>query len=399
MRAKKISIYLLLSIIILLIAGVVFSYFSPLPSIKTVAIFKPTAIDNNQPITWPSGGSQAIGIVGYGIYNQSGALTPSPVASTIKVLLALSVLNEKPLGINQEGPNIVISQSDVNDYNTDLSLDESVVKVQSDEIISEYQALQALLIASSNNFAQILVNWAFGSTTKYLVYANRYAKSLGMDSTIISDDSGYSILTTSNAVDLVTLGQKAITNPVIASIVSQYTATIPVVGKIVNYNSNLNPIVNNQIDGIKTGNTTQGGGNYIYSSTYLGYKIVGSIVGAQDLNAALVEGPKTLDTYEQLIKIQNIILKNQVVGYYDLPWGNKIYIYSKNNLYLPIEPNIKYSIGLNLSSYSKNQSILNNYLTIKDNKITNKYPLAIQNTYKKPSLWWLIKYNLKKLPS
>jgi D-alanyl-D-alanine carboxypeptidase (penicillin-binding protein 5/6) len=398
MTVKKISLYTFLAIGILLISFIIFSDLSPLPPITTVAIFKPETIQNNQQISWAKFGSQAIGIVGYGVNNQSGTQIPSPIASTIKVLLAMSVLTKKPLTINQQGPNIIISQSDLANYNSDLALGESVVEVQPGETITEYQALQALLIASANNFAQILANWAFGSVSNYLVYANQYAKSLGMNATTVSDDSGYSTETVSNAVDLVTLGQKAISNPIIANIVSQYTTVIPVVGKILNYNTNLNPLLDNQINGIKTGNTTEGGGNYIYSGKYQGYQIVGSIVGANTLATSLAEGPKVLIAYEKLIKIQKIVTKDRIVGYYNLPWSHKIMIYSQNNLYLPVEPNIKYSVYLKLLPYHINQkNMVSNYLIIDDGQKINQYPLVIQNIYKSPSLWWKIKYNLKKI--
>jgi D-alanyl-D-alanine carboxypeptidase (penicillin-binding protein 5/6) len=395
---KKIGIYTFSFVGILLIALLAYSYFSPLPPIKTIVIFKPNIIQNKQKIDWAKDGSQAIGIVGYGVNNQSGSQTPSPIASTIKVLLALSVLSKKPLVINQQGPSITITQADVDRYNADLALGESVVKVQNGEVITEYQALQSLLIASANNFAEILANWVFGSTANYLFYANQYAKNLGMKSTTIVDDSGFSATTVSNAVDLVTLGQQAIVNPVLTNIVSQYTAIVPVAGEIVNYNSNLNPDLHTQIDGIKTGNTTTGGGNYIYSSKYLGYQIVGSIVGTPDLNTALSEGPQVLDAYEKLIKIQKIISKNQIVGYYDLPWGNKIFIYSENNQYIPVEPNVEYSINLNLDQYNIVQrSSLAGYLVINSDQYVHQYPLVSQNTYTSPSLWWRIKYNFKKL--
>ena len=397
MSIKKTIIYIPLLITVVLIAFLAFSIFRPLPPIKTVIIFKPKTIVNNQKIVWAKSGNQAIGLVGYKVANQSGSNIPSPVASTIKVLLALSVLSKKPLALDQQGPNIIITPADVANYDADLAQGESVVKVTSGETISEYQALQALLIASANNFADILANWAFGSTPNYLTYANQFAKSIGMSSTTISDDSGYSTSTISDSVDLVALGQKAIVSPVIANIVDEYTATIPVVGKITNYNINLNPTINKQINGIKTGNTTTGGGNYLYSAHYMNYQIVGSIVGATDLNTALSEGPQMLSEYESLINIQTIISKNQVVGYYNLPWGNKIFIYSKTTQLLPVQPNIKYSTNLELSQYQIGGKNIANYLVISNDQKTNRYTLTVENTYKAPSLWWKLQYSLKNL--
>ncbi|HUY53038.1 MAG TPA: hypothetical protein VMV24_00475 [Candidatus Dormibacteraeota bacterium] len=396
---KTISVFTFSTIGVLLVVFLVFAYLGPLPLINATVTLNSLTIQNNQPINWAQNGSQAIGITGYGVSNQTGSLIPSPIASTVKVLLALSVLSKKPLAINQQGPNIVINQTDLANYNADLALGESVAKVQPGEIITEYQALQALLIASANNFAQILANWAFGSTNNYIAFANQYAKNIGMNSTTVSDDSGYSTKTTGNALDLVVLGQKAILNPVIASIVKQYSAIIPVAGMIANYNTNVDPYINKQIDGIKTGNTTEGGGNYIFSSKYQGYEIVGSIVGAQNLSTSLSEGPKILTEYEKQIKIKSLVAANQVVGYYTFPWGNKISIYSPKNISLPVEPNVKYSIKLNLYPFKISQKNIGEagYLAITDNHKSNLYPILFRNTYKNPSFWWRIKYNFQRL--
>ena len=397
MSIKKVSLYGGLSVCILIIGFVIFSYFRSLPPIESTVIMKPSSLTNNQKIVWGQYGSQAIGLVGYGINNQTGPETPSPVASTIKVLLTLSVLSKKPLALSQQGPNITISPTDVANYNADLALGESVVKVQAGEVISEYQALQALLIASANNFADILANWAFGSSAQYQAFANEYAKNIGMDATTVTDNSGYMTTTVSNANNLAILGQKAITNPVIASIVDEYDATIPVAGKIQNYNLNVNPVLNTGINGIKTGNTTSGGGNYIYSSIFKGYPVVGSIVGAPNLTDALNEAPQVLSSYEESIKIDQVITKNQVVGYYNLPWAGKILVYSNNNIVVPVEPNTSYSTNIRLDKYQIGQNANVGLVTISSKNSVVRYPLSAQKTYSTPSLWWKVDYSLKRL--
>ena len=397
MSIKKVSLYGGLSICILIFGFVAYSYFRPLPPIASTAIIKPSFLSNNQKVVWGQYGSQAIGLVGYGINNQTGSEVPSPVASTIKVLLTLSVLSKKPLVINQQGPSITITQADVDNYNSDLAQGQSVVQVQAGEVISEYQALQALLIASANNFADILATWAFGSSAQYQTYANQYAKSLGMNSTTITDNSGYLTSTVSDANDLEILGQTAIKNPVIANIVDQYDAVIPVAGKIQNYNLDLNPALNTQINGIKTGNTTAGGGNYIYSSNYKGYSVVGSIVNAPNLTDALNEAPNILSAYEKLIKIETIAAKNQAVGYYDVPWSNKILIYSNSSIVIPVEPNTNYTTKITINKYQLGQISNVGYITVVSKDMSDKYPLMAQNAYTKPSLWWRVDYSFKRL--
>jgi len=52
-------------------------------------------------------------------------------------------------------------------------------------------------------------------------------------------------------------------------------------------NLNVNPVLNTGINGIKTGNTTSGGGNYIYRSIFKGYPVVGFNCRGTELTDAL----------------------------------------------------------------------------------------------------------------
>ncbi len=77
-------------------------------------------------------------------------------------------------------------------------------------------------------------------------------------------------------------------NPVIADIVSQKSATIPVAGTINNVNWLLGT---DGINGIKTGNTDQAGGCFLFSAKHTidGHDItlIGAIVSAPDLMASV----------------------------------------------------------------------------------------------------------------
>jgi D-alanyl-D-alanine carboxypeptidase (penicillin-binding protein 5/6) len=100
-----------------------------------------------------------------------------------------------------------------------------VVKVAAGEQISEYQALQAMLLPSANNMADSLARWAFGSPADYVTYANGIIKKMGLSHTVVGNTNGFDDTTTSTADDLVMIGLQAMRNPVIADIVSQSTAS------------------------------------------------------------------------------------------------------------------------------------------------------------------------------
>jgi D-alanyl-D-alanine carboxypeptidase (penicillin-binding protein 5/6) len=257
---------------------------APTLSLKTPTLQSAQAVN----LPWPAYGQSAVGAVGYGVLASNGAQKTFPIASVAKVLTALSVLQQKPLKLSEQGPTITLTGQDVQFYQNYVSIDGSVVPVTAGEQITEYQALQAMLLPSANNMAQSLATWAFGSETAYTSYANGYAAKLGMTTTHIADASGFSPSTTSSATDLVQLGLATLANPVLSDIVSQSSALMPGGGTVHNVNVLLGT---DNIVGIKTGNTDQAGGCFLSASnaTVGGQvvQVVSVIEGAPDLGTAL----------------------------------------------------------------------------------------------------------------
>jgi D-alanyl-D-alanine carboxypeptidase (penicillin-binding protein 5/6) len=213
-------------------------------------------------LSWPDYGQSAVGISGYGVVATHGTQKAIPTASIAKVITAMAVLRQHPLQVGEQGPDIVLSQADVDSYTSFVAKDGSVVGVALGEHISEYQALQALLLPSANNMAVTLARWAFGSVEAFNTYANGYAKQLGLTSVHMTDPSGYDVTTVASAHDLTVLGSLAMLNPVLAEIVAQPSAKIPVQGTITNYNFQLG---DNGNVGIKTGNNDGDKGAFLFA--------------------------------------------------------------------------------------------------------------------------------------
>ena len=293
----------------------------PLTSLEPHSVVGILPPESAPSLKWPSYGSSAVGAVGYGLLASHGKQQPIPIASVAKVMAALAVLQKMPLKLGQQGPMITLGDQDIAFYNNYVAEEGSVVPVNYGEEISEYQALQALLLPSANNIAQTLTTWAFGSEQNYLRYANTQAEKLGMKNTHFTDASGFMPTTTSTASDLVRLGEAALKNPVLAQVVSQPQADIPVAGTVFNVNTQLGQ---DGINGIKTGNTEQAGGVYLVSATYTitghAVTIVTAIVGAPTLDDAMH------DTLPLLASAQNgfgesvVVKAGEVVGYYNTPW-------------------------------------------------------------------------------
>jgi D-alanyl-D-alanine carboxypeptidase (penicillin-binding protein 5/6) len=257
------------------------------------------------------------------VLETNGEQKSAPIASVAKVITAYSVLKQKPLAPGEQGPMISISDKDILSYNDYYSKGGSVAKVAPGEKISEYQALQALMLPSANNFADTLATWAFGSMDKYIIYANNQAKELGLKNTHISDASGFSPQTTSSAYDLVLLGQAAIKDPAIAEIVSQKQATIPEAGT-------------DNVNGIKTGNTDEALGCFLFSSerNIAGQKVtlIGAIMGAPDLNKAISDTKPIINAADQGFEVIKAVKVGQSLGYYNLPWGGRVQAVAKDDL-------------------------------------------------------------------
>jgi len=275
------------------------------------------------PVPWPDSAQAAIGGEDNGAVASSPSARPRPIASVAKVMTALVVLDVKPLKDGEQGPAITVSAEDVTEYQQENAAGESVVPVQAGELLSEYQALQGLLVPSGNNFAALLARWASGSIDAHVQRMNAKAKALGLTRTTFADVSGLSEKTVSVPADLVRLGQEALKSPVLAGIVQQEQAVLPVAGVRPNVNYALGQ---DGIFGIKTGNIAAGGAIYLFAgnvqlSTGTKIYVVGAVQGLSTLDGAFAAAKTLLRAARTGLETLHVVSKNQTVGRYDLPWG------------------------------------------------------------------------------
>ena len=274
-------------------------------------------------VPWPASAQGAIGGEDDGAVASSPGAQPKPIASVAKVMTALVVLDEKPLKQGEQGPAVPVSAEDVTEYQQEAANKESVVAVQAGEALSEYQALQGLLIPSGNNLATLLARWASGAVDAHVQRMNAKAKALGLGHTTFSDVSGLSEKTVSVPADLVRMGQEALKNPVLADIVEQEQAVLPVAGTVPNVNYALGQ---SGIFGIKTGNIAAGGAVYLFAGNVQltsGAKIyvVGAVQGLPTLDGAFAAAKTLLQAARTSLQTLHVVAKDQTVGRYQLPWG------------------------------------------------------------------------------
>lgn len=330
---------LVLLALILAVGVPIDNYQRPLPSVRVTSAATafhqvPLTVD----IRWPSGGEAAIGIGDGGVVAATAEQRPVPTASTAKIMTALVVVERRPLAPGEQGPAITITAADQAAYLRAAGEGQSVLPVVEGEVLTEYQALQALLLPSANNIAELLARWAYGSLPAGVAQMNRRALQLGLHSTNFADASGFDPGTVSTAADLVVLAQTAMRHPVVAEIVGQRQAVLPVAGTVSNVNTLLGQA---GIVGIKTGNTDEAGGCFVFAAPVNPQAgdlrlIVGAVMGMPDLSTALASGPALVEDARQALARYHLVAAGDVVGHYRTAWGPSTELVVSSGLDLPL---------------------------------------------------------------
>jgi serine-type D-Ala-D-Ala carboxypeptidase (penicillin-binding protein 5/6) len=203
---------------------------------------------------WPRQG-QAAFVLGNGRPTASPDEQPVAIASLAKVMTAYLTLERYPLSGAQDGFEITVTAADAAAEARDAAQKQSVVAVQAGEQLTERQLLEALLIPSGNNIAELLAADVAGSKTRFVAEMNAAARALGMDNTSYTDPSGFAPSTVSTAADQLRVFQRAMRFPVFRQIVSMASVTLPVAGTLTNYN----PLIAEGYSG-KTGSDSAAGG-------------------------------------------------------------------------------------------------------------------------------------------
>jgi len=150
-----------------------------------------------------------------------------------------------------------MTQTDLEDFETDTVEDEANAQVALGEVLTERQLLEGLLVHSANNFADTLARWDAGDIPTFVAKMNATAIQLGMRHTHYADPSGFDQGSQSTAGDVLKVAALDMDDPTFASIVRMPSVTLPVAGTISTYT----PWLGFQgVIGVKSGFTTAAGG-------------------------------------------------------------------------------------------------------------------------------------------
>jgi len=375
------------TLVVVFIAATV-NYARPLPTpVASVHITLPAAA--GQPsLQWPAQGQAAAAASDYGSLGVHGTMEPLATASIAKVITALCVLEKQPLSPGQSGPTYTIGPSDVALYQAYAAEDGSLIAVTQGEKLTEYQALEALMIPSANNIADSLVRWVFGSQSTYAAYAAHFLSLHGLSQTHIGPDaSGFDPGTISTAGDLTQLGALALQNPTLMEIAGKRSTALPGVGTVYNYDTMLGT---SGITGLKTGNNDADPGAFLFTANVQidskTIPVTGAVMDAPDLHTALQNSAQLVDSLQQGFEPVSAASAGQSVGNLHAAWGASSSIIAKNALQLVRWRTNPVTEVHQIDTRVRSGTIGN--LKILAGRIQAQTPLALGKPLAGPSFWW-----------
>jgi len=242
--------------------------------------------------SWPKVGEAAVAVRGVGPVGRSPRQRPVPIASLTKMMTALVVLHDHPLVPGESGPRVRVIPADVATWEAEAVAGDSTVKVVAGETLSEYQLLEALLVPSGDNIADVLATWDAGSVRRFVEKMNTMAEAIGLASTHYADASGLNAASTSTAADQARLAADLMGNTVIRAIVRIRHLAFPVAKSLWNANPALGT---DGIIGVKSGWTLAANGCLVAAAfrtvRHHGVLVVSVVLGQPGglWNAAVVD--------------------------------------------------------------------------------------------------------------
>ncbi|WP_022887893.1 serine hydrolase [Agromyces italicus] len=181
------------------------------------------------PVVLPDAGASALAIVGDDGTAETlavgGAVGAVPIGGAAKLIAVLATLDSLPLPASGPGPAITIGPSDYTNYLDHVKDGNRTLQVSPGDSWTERDVVRATLLASSNNHADTLVRWAFGSAETYVVEANAWLEANGFDATRVADATGLSADNVGTAEELARLGALLYADPALTAIVTAPGAT------------------------------------------------------------------------------------------------------------------------------------------------------------------------------
>jgi D-alanyl-D-alanine carboxypeptidase (penicillin-binding protein 5/6) len=193
----------------------------PLPAVAVEADGGAVPAPPAAQIPMPADGASALAVI-----DDEGEANPVatggdqgvvPIGAAAKLVTLLVTLDSLPLAAGSAGADIPIGAEDYTDYARYQAEGTRVVQVSPGESWSQRDVLRAVLLASSNNHADTLARWAFGSVGQYTDAANEWLTANGFPDTRVADATGLSGDNVGTATELTRLAARVVADPALAA--------------------------------------------------------------------------------------------------------------------------------------------------------------------------------------
>jgi D-alanyl-D-alanine carboxypeptidase (penicillin-binding protein 5/6) len=310
-------------LILLVVAFAIAQALRPLPdpTLSLTAEDSYTFDGSKATLPWPTQGQGWMDVNDIGTMGDFGKQTPVAIGSVAKAMTAYIVLKDHPLKSGEEGAKITVDALAEKEGGYNKQGESTLNTVKQGDVLTQKQAISAIMIPSANNIARLLARWDAGSEAAFIKKMNDTAKELGMKNTKYTDASGLKETTVSTAEDQVKLGNELVKIPALMEITKLPNWVDPSGQKWRNYNE-LVPF--NGAIGIKTGTTSAAGGNLLFAATKeVGGQtvtVVGAILGQH--TAPIIDTVNAVSKTAMLaardaLTSTKILKKGDVVGYVD----------------------------------------------------------------------------------
>ncbi len=249
----------------------------------------------------------------------SGAL---PMAAAAKIVTALVVLDAKPLAEGTVGPKIPITAADYQNYIDYVNSGARTVVVFPGELWTETELLQAMILGSSNNHADTLARWAFGSLDAYVEAANAWLAKHGLAGTTVADATGLHDASAGTATDLAFLSGMAAADPVISGILANPASALVGQRGVDNTTAYL---ADEGITGISRSYTDAAGVCFLFTAQVGSgdsvYTFSGALIGEPDYDSLSADLTALMDSARAGVSELPVLAKGDAFVQFTTPWG------------------------------------------------------------------------------
>lgn len=302
----------------------------PEPSVHLATASGGTSDDGAAaPIVLPETGASALALVtdegeaeALAVAGDTDAV---PIGGAAKLVTVLATLDSLPLPAEGDGPGLRIGPADYTDYLRYEGEGSRTLRVSPGDTWSERDVVRAVLLASSNNHADTLARWAFGSIEAYVTAANDWLAEQGFTSIRVADATGLSGDNVGTAEELTRLAALALADPELAEIYEAPDSDdldardVPDV---------VDRLGDQGIRAIARSYTDQAGVTFIYSTTVTGVdgeaprRVIGAMTLIPDyetLDAAVTQTTESVSASAQPI---SVITAGTSYGSVESAWGD-----------------------------------------------------------------------------